>query len=327
MVKGFGNPKKQNAETEQYVEDKNKQTIDENAKTTATAQDETSAIKDEVLNTPGQSLHKRQNYNLAKGEGDMGMINNRDYSTTLRLARQADRYNSRPQEHVIHQGSYKGSGIRDMGTLEERPKLETMETRAMNQSFQLDTNQKTLAQALQDAVNRKDLNAFILAYQQKFGIVLTKMQAEIEMRKYARQLVMQQQTTKTLQEYSGLLNQYLGARAASIIKEIAVEDQLLATFMGYTITGGPAPSMDDIQTQQFIIEYMKKELGPNWHSASSEAQIKARSEAERALNVLYYIEDERDEAALLGATGFAAHGARKQAKKTAKETAKAAGGK
>lgn len=324
---GFANPTKQNAETEQYVEGKNRQTIDENAGTTATAQGETSGLMDEMINTPGQSLHRRQNYNLAKGEGDMGMINNRDYSTTLRLARQADRYNSRPQEHFLSIGTRKTGGVKDRGTLHERPQLNTMEQRAMNQSFQLDTNQKTLAQSLQDAVNRKDLNAFMLAYQQKFGITLTKMQAEIEMRKYTRQLEMQQMTTKTLQEYSGLLNQYLGARAASIIKQIAIEDPLLASFMGYTITGGPAPSMDDIQSQQFIIEYMKKELGPNWQSATPEAQIKARSEAERALNTLYYIQDEMSEAELLGATGLAAHGARKQAKKAAKATAKAAGGK
>ena len=39
--------------------------------------------------------------NIAKGESQYGMFNDRDYSTTLRLAREADRYNNKPTEHIM----------------------------------------------------------------------------------------------------------------------------------------------------------------------------------------------------------------------------------
>ena len=144
--------------------------------------DETRGLEKEQRSRSKESLDPNAGKNIAQGQGQYGMINNRNYAKTLRLAREADAYNNKPQAHIVRVGSVFGSGIQDMGTGYDRPKIQTMETRAMDQSFQLDTSQKQLAQALQDAVNHKDLNAFIKTYSQLYGITLDKQQAMADMK-------------------------------------------------------------------------------------------------------------------------------------------------
>lgn len=187
------------------------------ADTTGTAKTETTDEYNKVHETPNDSLNKNQNVNYAKTGGQYGHINNRSYAKTLQLAREADAYNNMPVAHHTHYGSAYGSGIQDMGVPYEKPQIQTMETRAMDQAFQLDTQRKMAEQDLQAAVARKDLDAFIAAYQQKYNIVLTKEQASLEMIKYLRQEQITDYFQKNMYGFHKLFDRYFSADTAAVI--------------------------------------------------------------------------------------------------------------
>lgn len=126
-----------------------------------------------VKDTKGAGLNENQGANYATNGGQFGRANNKDYSTTLRLARQADAYNAKPQAEMYHAGR---GGPRNMGTGYQRPSLNTQEQKAADQTLQLDTNQKMLAQQLQAAINGKDFDAFKQAVAQKFGMNMSDYQ-------------------------------------------------------------------------------------------------------------------------------------------------------
>ena len=132
-------------ETAEAVNNKKDQAVSEIHNANKKAADETRKYEEEQHKTDKSKLDPNANKNIAKGESQYGMFNNRDYSTTLRLAREADRYNNRPAEHVMGIGTRKTGGNKDYGLGYDRPKIQTMETRAMDQAQQLDTQQKSAA--------------------------------------------------------------------------------------------------------------------------------------------------------------------------------------
>lgn len=241
----FGQKSKVDDQAEEYVQNKTDRTVADTDAEGDKAASNTKDLKTEQQETDKSTLDPNANKNIAKGQGTYDMFNNRNYSTTLRLAREADAYNNKPVDHIIHQGSYKGSGIRDLGVGYDRPNIETMETRAMQQAQQLDTNQKMLAQALQDAVNHKDLDAFIQCYKQLYNIQLDKMQAAIEMRRFSRQLEVQQMMTKSMAQWQSYFTRAFSAETAATIMNMVEDNPMYAQYLSYALTGQGTPAQEE----------------------------------------------------------------------------------
>lgn len=128
------------------------------------------------MNYDPKALHKNQNANYAKDGGQYGRFNNRDYGTTLRMARKAQAYNSMPRAEgqIVGPKGY----VHNAGYGYEKPQMDTYEQKAMQQTQQLDTQQKMLAQHLQAAVNSKNLDLFKDTISQMYGINLNDYMAQ-----------------------------------------------------------------------------------------------------------------------------------------------------
>lgn len=200
-------------------------------------------------NTAKTDLYEDANKNLAKGEGRYGNINNRDYTTTLRLAREADAYNNRPMEHVERIGM---TGVQDLGTGFDKPGIQTAETRAAQQAMNLDTNQKQLAQALQDAVNHKDINAFIQTYKQLYGISLSRFQAEQQMTTFQRQNEMQQVFTKSYGTWEREFGRYFTDQTSRAIYNLVKTNPQYATMLAASLGTATPPSQYNRIMQDFV---------------------------------------------------------------------------
>ena len=185
------------------------------------------------------------------------MFNDRDYSTTLRLAREADRYNNRPTEHVMGIGTRKTGGNKDYGLGYDRPKIQTMETRAMDQTQQLDTQQKGAAIALQDAVNRKDLEAFKMAYMQLYGITLSDRDATVAM----TNMIRTSETQQILAQGMDYFKRAFGTETGTALYNLSQSENnpMLANMLGQIITGGVVPpEKGEIFLQQATDELAKE---------------------------------------------------------------------
>lgn len=197
----------------------------------------------ERYDTDPTKLNKWQNANYAKGQGQYGMFNNKDYGTTLKLAREVDAYNAAPREH--HKVIGLNNQIQDLGVQYDKPKLETMESRAIQQSIDLDTNQKRLAQGLQDEVNHKDLEAFKDMYKEKFGINLKELDAEHEYTKWLRQQEVMQLMKKDIKVWTDLWNLHM--RTAMIQKawNMSKTNPIMAQLFGEVMGISTIPTLDD----------------------------------------------------------------------------------
>lgn len=216
---------------------------------------------DKVYNKNKSELDPNHGKNIAKGKGTYDMYNNRDYSTTLRLAREADAYNAKPREHIYEQNHWKAGGTQDLGTGFDKPELKTMEMRAMDQALELDTNQKKLAQALQDAANRQDLEAFQTAWKQAYGIELDKMEAEMEMSKLLRQMQMQQLFSKDRSAWSKYFERAFGLETADYIMSRVKTDPLYAAMYAQVLGGWAAPNQVEYIAQDTIDHLMSEYSG------------------------------------------------------------------
>lgn len=206
----------------------------EQDKTADNAKGRTKDVEDYVHGKEKSELNKYQYSNYAKDGGQYGRLNNRDFSTTLRLAREADRYNNKPREEMRLNN---GTTVTNMGTGYERPKIQTQETRAMDQAWQLDTNQKQLAQQLQDAVNRQDLEAFKMSYQQMYQIELSDYQAQSLMIQWSRQ----QMTQNIIHKNREWFQRAFGYETAQYIDKLSKEDKALAHLFSMSLLNGYVP--------------------------------------------------------------------------------------
>lgn len=269
-----------NKNTEAQVQDKKEKGVNELEGNKKKAVEGTQAVENYVHDTSKERLDPRVNANQAKGEGQYGMINGRDFSRTLRLARDADRYNNKPVQHMFSVGTRHTGGVKDMGVGYERPRIQTMETRAMDQSFQLDTNQKQLAQQLQAAVNRKDLDAFIACYQQMYGIELNRYQAENMMIHYARQLEMQQIIAKDTTWFT----RQFSAETAKAIYDLNKENPSFSEMLGsYVMSGTVPPKLAETiaeEAQLDAYEAALAKMGVDINSASDAQKQQAWNESE-----------------------------------------------
>lgn len=233
----FSNPAINSGDTNAAASGAYGQSISQIGGNTQRANEATKGLMDEQINTPGNKLNKQgQNANNAKGGGMYGMFNNRNYGTTLKLARQADAYNSRPIEGVpISQSTAKGATV--VGQ-RQKPQLNTMEQRAMEQTQQLDTNQKQLAQALQAAVFAKDLDAFKSAYAQLYQVNLTDLAARNMMASMLYQQRLSNFYAKDLQRFMPMFNQWnVGQQLSALYQLSQINNPFASAFMtrlGYT---------------------------------------------------------------------------------------------
>lgn len=243
-------------ETAEAINDKKNQAVSEIGAANKKATDETRKYEQEQYNKDKSELDPNANKNIAKGESQYGMFNDRDYSTTLRLAREADRYNNRPTEHVMGIGTRKTGGNKDYGLGYDRPKISTMETRAMDQAQQLDTQQKNAAIALQDAVNRKDLEAFKMAYMQLHGIALSERDAIVAMTNMIRGAESQQ----ILAQGMDYFKRAFGTETGVVLYNLSQSDNpMLANMLGQIITGGVVPpEKGEVFLQQAVDELAKE---------------------------------------------------------------------
>lgn len=244
-------------ETAEAVNNKKDQAVSEIHDANKKAADETRKYEEEQHKTDKSKLDPNANRNIAKGESQYGMFNNRDYSTTLRLAREADRYNNRPAEHVMGIGTRKTGGNKDYGLGYDRPKIQTVETRAMDQAQQLDTQQKSAAIALQDAVNRKDLEAFKMAYMQLYGITLSDRDATVAMTNMIRTT----ETQQILAQGMDYFKRAFGTETGTALYNLSQSENnpMLANMLGQIITGGVVPpEKGEIFLQQATDELAKE---------------------------------------------------------------------
>ena len=244
-------------ETAEAVNNKKDQAVSEIHDANKKAADETRKYEEEQHKTDKSKLDPNANKNIAKGESQYGMFNNRDYSTTLRLAREADRYNNRPAEHVMGIGTRKTGGNKDYGLGYDRPKIQTMETRAIDQAQQLDTQQKSAAIALQDAVNRKDLEAFKMAYMQLHGIALSDRDATVAMTNMIRTTETQQILAQGMDYFKRAFGTETGTALYNLSQ--SEDNPMLANMIGQIITGGVIPpEKGEVFLQQATDELAKE---------------------------------------------------------------------
>lgn len=241
-------------ETEKEVNDKKDQAVSEINEANKKASDETRSLEQEQYNKDKSELYENAGKNIAKGESQYGMFNDRDYSTTLRLARDADRYNNKPKEHVMGIGTRKTGGNKDYGLGYDRPNIQTMETRAMDQAQQLDTQQKSAAIALQDAVNHKDLEAFKMAYMQLYGITLSDRDATVAMTQMARTAETQQILSQGMDYFKRAFGTETGTDLYYMAKN---GDGQLASAVAAIVTTGMVPPQ---QAEIFAQEYMNMKM-------------------------------------------------------------------
>lgn len=241
-------------ETAEDVNKKKDQAVSEIDAANEKASNETRGLEKEQYSTDKSKLDPNADKNIAKGESQYGMLNNRDYSTTLRLAREADRYNNKPTEHVMGIGTRKTGGNKDYGLGYDRPTIQTMETRAMDQAQQLDAQQKSAAIALQDAVNHKDLDAFKTAYMQLYGIVLSDRDATVAMTQMARTAETQQILAQGMEYFKRAFGTETGTDLYFMAKN---GDSQLASAIASIVTSGMVPPQ---QAEIFAQEYINQKM-------------------------------------------------------------------
>lgn len=243
-------------ETAKVVNDKKYQTASEINKANEKAVDETRSLEQEQYNKDESELDENAGKDIAKGEGQFSSLNDRDYSTTLRLVREADMYNNRPvgKKMTFQPGATGQAGTVAYVDKYDRPKVQTMETRTMDQVKQLDTQQKTAAIALQDAVNHKDLEAFKTAYAQLYGIVLSDRDATIAMTQMIRTAEIQQILNQSMEYFKRAFGTETGTDLYNMAKD---GNPQLASAIASIVTDGMVPPQ---QAEMFAQEYVNMKM-------------------------------------------------------------------
>ena len=217
----------------------------------------TDNVFDKGSNVPDESLYEDAKANQAKGQGRYGMFNDKDYATTLRLARNVDKYNSMPVQHMMSIGTHNTGGVKDLGTGFEKPRLETMESRAINQTLGLDTNQKQLAQQLQFAIDSKDLELLKQVLTQQLGLQVTDLQVKNIMDQMVKQTEISQLTQKELKIFSDKWTRAFGEETAATLYNMVQDNEAWAVYASEITTGTVPPGKED----QFAAGFVQ-----NWFS-------------------------------------------------------------
>lgn len=269
--------------------------------------DKTRGYTQEQYDTDPTSLNKNQNANYAKDGGQFGRFNNRDYNTTLRLAREADVYNSAPREH--HKVIGLNNQIQDLGVQYDKPKLETMETRAMDQAIQLDTEQKQKGIDLQAKVNAKDWEAFKDNFKQLYEANMHTMDKEQMYTVEARVKQLAQYLDKDKQLFNAMLGLHMSTRRIQMILNAAKSGDFLVSQMLGAAMGIKSPLPADLM-QQAAYTYGRSQ---GWSMSECDAWASAVARQQTMQNMQSAIKD--DEVAQLNQGLFDEHPTRSAASK------------
>ena len=127
----------------------------------------------------------------------------------------------------------------------------------MDQAQQLDTQQKSAAIALQDAVNRKDLEAFKMAYMQLHGIALSDRDATVAM----TNMIRTSETQQILAQGMDYFKRAFGTETGTALYNLSQSENnpMLANMLGQIITGGVVPpEKGEVFLQQATDELAKE---------------------------------------------------------------------
>lgn len=237
--------------------------IKDTAQAEATANKEKAQAGSESVVNEGMAYDKNKldsnhNNNVAKGQSQYGMYNNKDYATTLRLAREADAYNQMPREQLMSIGTRNTGGIKNLGYGYEKPELQTMETRAMNQALGLDTAQKQLAQQLQAAVNANDFEMFKQLVTQKLGLELSDYEMQNLFNQYTRSLQLQNIVTKDLTEFKDEWSRHFNMASATTVYNMLLEDENWAVYASDILLGVPSPTQMEAWSSAYTAQKLKE---------------------------------------------------------------------
>lgn len=243
----FKEPALKNKEAEGIIEGHSDKAAQQISDAAETGKEKIREERDEVINTNGQKLNPQEDQkdNFAKTGGSKGSLTGKDFSSTLNLMRRADKYNNKPVENMIHYGSYKGSGIQNLGTGYERPKIETEEMREMERNRALDAQQKQLMVQLQDAINHKDVEAFKSAYEQIFGITLSETQIIEAMRQWTQQQQITNTATKDITSWQKKFLRAFDEETLDYLMQLSETDNQLSQLLSNAMYGLPTPSLDE----------------------------------------------------------------------------------
>lgn len=284
----FKEPALKNKEAENIIEGHSDKATQQISNAAETGKEKIRKERDEVINTPGQTLNPQEDQkdNFAKTGGSKGSLTGKDFSSTLNLMRRADKYNNKPVENMIHYGSYKGSGIQNLGTGYERPKIETEEMREMERNRALDAQQKQLMVQLQDAINRKDVEAFKSAYEQIFGITLSETQIIEAMRQWTQQQQITNTATKDITSWQKKFMRSFDEETLDYLMQLSETDNQLSQLLSNAMYGLPTPSLDErvlIRTRDSLYKRNKTEKKMN--------DIKAMNDANNTVLALNLLND------------------------------------
>lgn len=280
----FEEPALKNKEAEEIVEGHSDKAAQQISNAAETGKEKTRKERDEVINTPGQTLNPQEDQkgNYAKTGGSKGSLTGKDFSSTLNLMRRADKYNNKPVENMIHYGSYKGSGIQNLGPGYNRPKIETEEMREMERNRALDAQQKQLMVQLQDAINRKDVEAFKSAYEQIFGITLSETQIIEAMRQWTQQQQITNTATKDITSWQKKFMRSFDMETLEYLVDIARSgDEQLAKLLSNAMYGLPTPSLDESILQDSV-----NSLANIYEKNDGMSSLRARLKANNVVNYL-----------------------------------------
>lgn len=251
-------PELENEEAKEKVQQKSDKGVQEIDTAKDKTESKTKSLGQEMQDKDKTELNENQNANYARGEGQYKPLNDKSYESTLRLMRRADKYNNKPLDHMFSVGTRHTGGVKDIGVGYERPRIESEETRTMERNRQLDLNQKQLAQELQAAVNRKDLDAFIKTYEQLFGIQLTRMQAEMALRQWMQQQQATNILTKDVAEWQKKFQRAFDEETLGYLFELSQTNNQLSQLLTNAMYGLPTPSLDERLMEELQMDLIGK---------------------------------------------------------------------
>lgn len=277
----WSNPDIENKTTFSQVEDKSNKGVREIDSATNKTQQRMYDKANEQYSKEKSDLDVNAGKNIAKTGGQYGSLNGKTFSHTLNLMRQADEYNNRPESEMFSVGTRHTGGVKNLGIGYQKPVINTEEMREMERNRQLDLTQKDLAVRLQDAVNHKDLNAFIQLYQQLYNTEITRNQAEILMHQWTRQQEMSNILLKDVTTFNAYFRRYFSEETCRYIHDLAIKRPTMARMLTQAVFDGyMPPDVQDYLLEQVTIQKTNDYLRRGY--SNYDAYYMATQEIERA---------------------------------------------
>ena len=287
MSNKFEEPALKNKKAEEIIEGHSDKAVNQVSDAAEKGKEKTRKERDEVINTPGQKLNPQEDQkgNYAKTGGSKGSLTGKDFSNTLNLMRRADRYNNKPVSEMFSVGTRHTGGVKNLGTGYERPKIETEEMREMERNRTLDLQQKQLMVQLQDAINRKDIEAFKSAYEQIFGITLSETQIAEAMRQWTQQQQITNTATKDITSWQKEFMRHFDDETLNYLMQLSETDNQLSQLLSNAWYGLPTPNLDErvlIRTRDSLYKRNK---------ANGMSELKAMNSANNTVLALELLND------------------------------------